>query len=203
MGLLTEGLDLPTRQIVRDMIKIVKSGDEGSYTLPLEIDGKDDYKHGLSVIFDWNYSWKEPNQKYFVDGDYDDESETMGVVLFMNKEYYPESLYDLISDLNDIVRHEYEHHMQNKGFRSDTPFTDIPRSKQPKSYKYYLQQHEIPAVLQGFRRVMKLKNQTLDTVMDDWYSRAHTEKTMPKKSYEKLKVELKKEYEKLYGKKST
>lgn len=203
MELLTEGLDLPTRQIVRDIIKIVKSGEEGTYQLPLELNGEDYYKHDLIVFFDWNFNWKEPNQKYFVDGNYDDKTESTGIVLFMNKDYYPESLYDLIADLNDIVRHEYEHHMQFLGLRPDNEYSDLPLSKQPKSYKYYLQQHEIPAVLQGFRRVMKLKNQPLDVVMDDWYSRTFTEKGMPKKSYEKLKTELKNEYEKRYGKKST
>lgn len=203
MELLTEGLDLPTRQIVRDMIKIVKSGDEGSYQLPMELNGEDTYKHDLIVFFDWNYSWKEPGQKYFVDGDYDDETESTGIVLFMNKDYYPESLYDLISDLNDIVRHEYEHHMQNLGLRIDTGYSNLPLSRQPKDYKYYLQKHEIPAVLQGFRRVMKLKKQPLDTVIDDWYSRAFSEEDLPKKSYEKLKSALKKEYKNIYGKESS
>ncbi len=51
MELLTEGLDLPTRQIVRDIIKIVKSGEEGTYQLPLELTGEDYYKHDLIVFF--------------------------------------------------------------------------------------------------------------------------------------------------------
>ena len=83
--IITEGLDLPTRTIVRDIIKIVRTGEVGSYELPLELSGEDHYKHDLNVYFDWNKEWKENNQKYFVDGNYDDESETMQVVLFINE----------------------------------------------------------------------------------------------------------------------
>lgn len=199
--IITEGLDLPTRTIVRDIIKIVRTGEVGSYELPLEINGEDYYKHDLSVYFDWNKEWKENNQKYFVDGNYDDETSTMQVVLFINEDYYPELLYDLIADLNDIVRHEYEHHMQNLGFRPGEESNFVDADDQPTNYEYYLQKHEIPAVLQGLRRVIKLRKISFEEALDDWYSRTFDEESMPKSDYEKLKSELKKEYDKRYGKK--
>jgi hypothetical protein len=199
--IITEGLDLPTRNIVKDIIKIVRTGEVGSYELPLEINGEDYYKHDMSVYFDWTKEWKENNQKYFVDGNYDDESSTMQVVLFINEDYYPELLYDLIADLNDIVRHEYEHHMQNIGLRPDEEFNELDFEDQPTDYTYYLQPHEIPAVLQGLRRVMKLRKVSLEDALDDWYKRTFDEKTMSKSDYSKLKKELRKEYDKRYGKK--
>lgn len=199
--IITEGLDLPTRTIVRDIIKIVRTGDAGSYLLPFEINGNDFYEHDLSVYFDWNKEWKESNQKYFIDGNYDDDTSTMQVYFFMNEDYYPELLYDLIADLNDIVRHEYEHHMQNIGLRPETESNLTSIKRVPKNYKYYLQPHEIPAVLQGLRRVMKLRKVSLEVALDDWYKRTFDEKTMSKSDYEKLKKELRKEYDKRYGKK--
>ena len=45
--IITEGLDLPTRTIVRDIIKIVRTGEVGSYELPLELGGEDRYKHEI------------------------------------------------------------------------------------------------------------------------------------------------------------
>ena len=163
--IITEGLDLPTRTIVRDIIKIVRTGEVGSYELPLELSGEDRYKHDLSVY------------------------------------YYPELLYDLIADLNDIVRHEYEHHMQNLGYRPDKESGFVDIENQPTNYKYYLQPHEIPAVLQGLRRVMKLRKISLEDALDDWYKRTFDKESMKKTDYNKLKKELGKEYDKRYGKK--
>jgi hypothetical protein len=73
--------------------------------------------------------------------------------------------------------------------------------KQPKNYKYYLQSHEIPAVLQGFRRVMKLRKIGIEPVIDGWLVRNITNKDMSKKDQQKLKQELIKQYELRYGKK--
>jgi hypothetical protein len=38
-------------------------------------------------------------------------------------------------------------------------------------YKYYLQSHEIPAEIQGFRRISKLRKQPIETVIKDWFIR--------------------------------
>ena len=199
MGYLIEGIDLTTRRIVRDIIKIVRSGEEGNWELPSDLSGDDYYDKDIIVFFDWSTNWKEEGQKYFLDGDYDDETESIQVVLFINKDYYPELLYDLIADLNDIIAHEYEHHKQYLGLRPDSEvYID---GKQPKNYEYYLQSHEIPAVLQGFRRVMKLRKIGIDEVIDGWLRRNISNRDMSEKDQLKLKKELIKQYELKYGKK--
>lgn len=199
MGYLIEGIDLTTRRIVRDIIKIVRSGEEGNWELPSDLSGDDYYDKDIIVFFDWSTNWKEEGQKYFLDGDYDDETESIQVVLFINKDYYPELLYDLIADLNDIIAHEYEHHYQSLGLRDKREVSNTPIEKQPKDYTYYLQSHEIPAVLRGLKRVMKLRKIGFEKVLDDWYSRTFQSGELPKEDFEKLKSELKKEYEKRYG----
>ena len=199
MGYLTEGIDLTTRKIVRDIIKIVRSGEEGNWELPSDLNGDDYYDKDIIVFFDWNTNWKEESQKYFLDGDYDDETESIQIILFINKDYYPELLYDLIADLNDIVAHEYEHHYQSLGLRNKEEVSNIPIEDQPKDYTYYLQSHEIPAVLRGLKRVMKLRKISLEKALDDWYSRTFQAEEISKEDFEKLKTELKKEYEKRYG----
>lgn len=199
MGYLIEGIDLTTRRIVRDIIKIVRSGEEGNWELPSDLSGDDYYDKDIIVFFDWNTNWKEEGQKYFLDGDYDDETESIQVVLFINKDYYPELLYDLIADLNDIIAHEYEHHYQSLGLRDKKEVSNTPIEKQPKDYTYYLQSHEIPAVLRGLKRVMKLRKIGLERALDDWYSRTFQAGEISKEDFEKLKFELKKEYEKRYG----
>jgi len=198
--IITESMDLTTRRIVRDIIKIVRSGDEGSWNLPSDLTGEDYYKEDLYVFFDWNMNWNESGQKYFVDGNYDDNTETMAITLFINKDYYPQSLYDLIADLNDIVRHEYEHHYQNIGLRPDDEYFDGEDEDQPKDWTYYLQPHEIPAVIQGIRRVMKLRGISFEDALDGWYVR-NVSDIIPKKDYEQLKEKLTELYYSRYGKK--
>ena len=141
---------------------------------------------------------EESNQKYFIDGDYDDETESMQVVVFLNKDYYPELMYDLVADLNDIIAHEYEHHKQYLGLRPESEYYD--GGEQPKNYKYYLQAHEIPAVLQGFRRVMKLRKIGIEPVIDGWLQRNISNKDMSEEDQKKLKDELIKQYDLKYGK---
>jgi hypothetical protein len=108
-------------------------------------------------------------------------------------------MYDLVADLNDIIAHEYEHHKQYLGLRPDSEVKI--KGKQPKNYKYYLQSHEIPAVLKGFRRVMKLRKIGIEPVIDGWLTRNISNKDMSEKDQLKLKQELVKQYELRYGKK--
>ncbi len=199
MERLIESIDSDTRMIVKDIVRIIKNGDEGSWDLPSDISDEEYYPYDINVFFDWNFNWKEDNQKYFVDGDYDDETESMQVVVFLNKDYYPELMYDLVGDLNDIIAHEYEHHKQYLGLRPDSEvYID---GEQPENYKYYLQSHEIPAVLQGFRRVMKLRKIGIGEVVDGWLIRNISNRDMNEKDQLKLKKELVKQYELKYGKK--
>mgnify|MGYP003348470662 FL=1 len=199
MERLIESINSDTRDIVRDIVKIIKSGDEGSWELPSDISDEEYYPYDLNVFFDWNFNWKESNQKYFIDGDYDDETESMQVVVFLNKDYYPELMYDLVADLNDIIAHEYEHHKQYLGLRPESEYYD--GGTQPTNYKYYLQAHEIPAVLRGFRRVMKLRKIGIEPVIDGWLQRNISNKDMSEEDQKKLKDELIKQYELKYGKK--
>jgi len=198
--IITESMDLTTRRIVRDIIKIVRSGDEGSWELPSDLNGENYYKDGLYVFFDWNMNWNETDQKYFVDGNYDDETETMAITLFINKNYYPQSLYDLIADLNDIIIHEYEHHYQNIGLRPDNEHFKGDHDDQPTDWTYYLQPHEIPAIMKGIKRVMKLRRISFEEAIDGWYERNMVD-SIPKKDYDKLKKKLTELYFTIYGKK--
>jgi hypothetical protein len=75
------------------------------------------------------------------------------------------------------------------------------KGKQPKNYKYYLQSHEIPAVLQGFRRVIKLRKTGIEPVIDGWLQRNISNQDMSEKDQKKLRSELIKQYELRYGKK--
>ena len=89
------------------------------------------------------------------------------IVLNINRKFYPQSLYDILADLNDIFRHEFEHHLQSISL---IDIEDIDK-KNKVGYKYYLQSHEIPAEIQGFRRISKLRKQPIETVIKDWFIR--------------------------------
>jgi hypothetical protein len=199
MERLIESIDSDTRMIVKDIIRIIKNGDEGSWELPSDISNKEYYPYDMTVFFDWNFNWKEGNQKYFIDGDYDDETESMQVVVFLNKDFYPELMYDLVADLNDIIAHEYEHHKQYLGLRPDSEVKLKVNNLRITNIIY--NPTKIPAVLQGFRRVMKLRKIGIDEVIDGWLQRNISNQDMSEKDQKKLRSELIKQYDLRYGKK--
>jgi len=58
MERLIESIDSDTRGIVRDIIRIIKNGDEGSWELPSDISDEEYYPYDMTVFFDWNFNWK-------------------------------------------------------------------------------------------------------------------------------------------------
>ena len=152
--------DLTTREVVKKVISIIKENNPGSYSI---LSSEED---GLIIFFDWSFD-DELKEPYYLNGNYDDESDTIQIVLNINRKFYPQSLYDILADLNDIFRHEFEHHLQSISL---IDIEDIDK-KNKVGYKYYLQSHEIPAEIQGFRRISKLRKQPIETVIKDWFIR--------------------------------
>lgn len=162
--------DEPTRKMVRDIVTIIKNDDTGSWRLPSEISDNEQYEFfdvpGVEVLFDWDYDYNL-DSPYYLNGDYHGESDTMNVVLMINPKYHPQSMYDIVADLNDIVRHEFEHHLQEWGHAKEEETGKDNR----RGINYYLKRDEIPAEMKGFRRIVKLRNEPAEKVITDWFER--------------------------------
>lgn len=162
--------DAPVRKMVRDITDIIKKDDTGSWLLPGEISDDEEYVFhntpGVQIYFDWDYDYKI-DDRYYLNGDYDGETDTMRVHLVINPKYHPQSMYDIVADLNDIIRHEYEHHLQEWGYADEEETGKDSR----RGVSYYLKKNEIPAEIEGFRRIVKLRKETPEKVITDWFER--------------------------------
>ena len=180
----------PIRMIVRDITNIIKSKEYGSYNLPedvsssynLEYDFDSDYKKfnisraynippfSLELTYDANFNIDEP---YMLNASLLDDNETIGMVIIINPEHFPQLMYDLIADVNDLVAHEIEHIFQEYGMRpEDESNYKLDGDEETKGIDYYTQKHEIPAQLKGIIRVAKLRKQPIEQVIMDWFKRS-------------------------------
>ena len=79
--------DEPVRKMVKDIVKVIKSDDTGSWLLPSDTSDDNEYQFydvpGVQIYFDWDYDYNI-DSPYYLNGDYDGETDTMNVILFIN-----------------------------------------------------------------------------------------------------------------------
>lgn len=199
--LLTERskMDLPTRTVVKDLLSQIKKG-SGQYYLPEDIvddemfyifNGLPEFTIELTVSEDMAIKGD-----YLLDGQTNDDEDTIEIMLVKNPTKFPEAYYDLVADLNDIVRHELEHVLQELGYR------DVyvnPELITPNDKEYYKQKHEVPAEVAGFRRIVKLRKETPEKVIRDWFIRNKEIHQLEDFDIDELVDYLTNEYKKKYG----
>jgi len=200
-------IDFPVRQIVRDLVNIIKSEEIGTHYLPEEITDGNDFEYSFDKIPEFNIEFVfliEYNMKddYLIDATTVDDGFTIQIVLKINKEKYPKNMYDIIGDLNDIVAHEIEHIYQESSLRpyeEMDPYEDFP-DERPNDKEYYKQPHEVPAELKGFRRVNKLRKEPIEKTIKDWFKRNQTIHQLNDEDIEELTLFLSQKYKEKYGK---
>jgi len=165
--------DSVVRKVVRDIINLVKGEKSEQYYLPedISIDFKTDYEFpqlpfSFDVILDLKFN---ENTKYYLNADLMGD-DTIGIVLKINPKDMPHILYDLISDLNDIVAHELEHIFQNYGYR-DVNIEDYPEYEQTTGKEYYKHPIEVPAQIAGFKRQSKVTGKPIKELMKSYFEK--------------------------------
>jgi len=163
--------DQHVRSIVKSLIEIVKTREERTYYLPEDLTNGEEFEYEIDRIppfsIEFVYNLDEYlEEEYRLDGDYDKDDDVIEIRLTANPNFLPKLLYDLLGDLNDIVRHEMEHLFQNQRGELDDDGGETPQDK-----NYYLQPKEIPAQIQGLRRIAKLRKQPIDYVIKSWFNR--------------------------------
>ena len=143
--------DSVTRTVVRDLLNVIKKG-PGEYYLPEELVGDEmSYIYDNLPAFSVEITVKEDMSikgDYMMNASTVDDGDIIEIVLIKNPTKFPEAYFDLVADLNDTVRHELEHVLQDFGYR-DVQSDD---SEKPTDKEYYKQAHEVPAEIAGFRR---------------------------------------------------
>jgi len=198
--ILTEGskMDKPTRDVVRDLLNVIKKG-PGEYYLPEELVGDEmSYIYNNLPAFSVEITVKEDMSikgDYLMNAQTADDGDIIEIVLIKNPTKFPDAYFDLVSDLNDTVRHELEHVLQDFGYRD----VQSDNSEKPNDKEYYKQAHEVPAEIAGFRRIVKLRNQPPEQVIRDWFNRNKEVHQLPDEDIDELVLYLTDEYKKKYG----
>lgn len=206
-GLLIEGgvIDGPVREIVRTLTFLIKDKKLGTTNLPEQItDGEEfeyDYKNIPPFSIEFNLDMNTN-----VKGDYRIESYTVDdgftivIDLDINSSSYPQSMYDIIADLNDNVAHEIEHIYQEDWKRPEEerdPYVGR-EDERPKGKEYYMQPHEIPAELKGFKRVNRLRYEPIEKTIRDWFNRNRNVHNLEDSDIDELTDFLTKKYKERY-----
>jgi len=198
--------DQPVREIVRTLVNIVKSQETGTHYLPEDIseDGETfeySFKKIPEFSIEFNYEIDHAvDGEYKIDGQIHDD-DTIIIDLIINPNNYPQSMYDIVADLNDIVAHEIEHIYQNAWERPKDeidPFENNP-DERPTGKEYYKQPHEVPAELAGFRRINRLRKEPIEKTIRDWFNRNRNVHQLNDEDIDELTEYLSQQYNEKFG----
>ena len=198
--------DAPVRQIVRSLVNIIKTKETGMYYLPEDLGDSDDVEYNFknipyfSVEFDYTEDYNI-NDEYLINAVLFNEDFTISIKLIINPKFYPQSMYDIIADLNDVLAHEIEHIYQLSWKRPEEEM-DIYSDREherPQGKEYYLQSHEIPAQFKGLRRINKLRKEKMSKTIRDWFKRNQGVHNLSDNDIEEISLHLSKLFKEKYG----
>jgi hypothetical protein len=136
-----------TRQVVRDIVNILKTKTEGIFLLPEdEFYEFKNYPTSFSVEVDIEHN--NSKKGYSINADYDTDDDIVTVTIICNPKTLSKDLYDMVGELNEIITHELQH-----GIQSSKGELDDYEPRWESNLDYYLQPHEIEAQIKGFRRI--------------------------------------------------
>jgi hypothetical protein len=165
--LITESKRNIVRQLVRDIIYTFKNKGEGEYDLPTETTG-DDYYQFDNLETNFNLELKihqtDKVETFELEGGYYEDDEVMEIEILYNPNAFPNQLWNLVGELNEVVRHELQHIIQYE--RGDENEPDETSSE-----IYYTQEHELEAQVAGFKRIAKLRKEPFEKVVREWFTR--------------------------------
>lgn len=152
-----------TRQVVRDIVNILKTKTEGIFLLPEdEFYEFKNYPTSFSVEVDIEHD--NSKKGYSINADYDTDDDIVTVTIICNPKTLSKDLYDMVGELNEIITHELQH-----GIQSSKGELDDYEPRWESNLDYYLQPHEIEAQIKGFRRISNLTKTPFEKVVRNWF----------------------------------
>ena len=149
------------------LIKELKNG-EGEFGLPEDLRSGEVYyefpqlENELQVYVDMSFD--ESVEGFDADADYYKDEDLIYVTLKTNPNFGTSYMYDLVGELNELIRHELEHVNQyESGY-------DFPKREPKKPLNYYSQEHELGAQKAGFKRRRKIGGLDYETVVRNWFA---------------------------------
>ena len=158
------------RSVVKDIIKVFKSKDEGEFYLPEEINPdvmtyinpKLKYEFSVELIIEKNTNI----DNFKINGQYSSDDETITVLIHYNPNKKRTITYDLIGELNEIIAHELRH-----GYQNSKGYFDLGDSEEENPYKYYTQPKELDALNFGFKRMSQITKKPIEVLVNNWFDK--------------------------------
>jgi hypothetical protein len=172
-----------TRQIVRDILSVVKYQKEGEYVLPEDVREDMVYtlpQHHSPFSIELSLEISDNVDTIEVDGEYYPDEDIISITIVSNPNLDRKILEELHYELNELIRHEIEHIIQLQ--RGD----EIPENEPEEPLDYYSQKHELEAQLTGFKRRAKKERKPLGVVIRNWFNKNQSKHQLSPKEVEVL-----------------
>lgn len=153
------------RTIVKDIVTIYKSNDEGEFYLPSDINDRVEYKFKkFNLEVELIIQPSDDVEDFLMNAEYYRDEQIIAILIVYNPEKKGQLLYNIIGELNEIVSHELRHIYQMK---YNTYDLDVEETEDPLTY--YTQPHEIDAQVAGFKRMSKITKKPFEQVVKNWF----------------------------------
>lgn len=164
------------RQIVRDIITIYKSNDDGEFYLPEDLDGEEMEYHSPknSVSVELMLEMSDDVDDFMSTAFFARGENVIEVKIVYNPKNKSKITYDLIGELNEIIAHELRHLYQRDTGLFDFGDEDDDEEEELPPFEYYSQPEEIDAQVYGFRRMKKVTRRPFEELVRNWF-RTHKE----------------------------
>jgi len=156
------------RQIIKDIIVIYKSEDDGEFYLPDEVDESRNFylfsDTGAKIKVELIIQENPDRDTFKLDANYYRRANIIEIIIDYNPEQKEKIIYDMIGQLNELVAHEIRHVDQKHKGSYDL---EVDEPEDP--YEYYTQPHELDAQYFGFKRMSKMTKKPMEIVVRQWF----------------------------------
>lgn len=156
------------RKVVRDVTKIIKSGDSGLFILPEYFSNEITYRYsGLGTEFEVTVVIIKDDTvtNFILDGGYYSDDNEIELMVKYNPEKFPKMLYEFIGEVNEVFSHELQHLIQDVNGRLTKPKSNVS------PLQYYLEPNELESQFVGFKRRSKVSGVPMDKLVENWVSK--------------------------------
>lgn len=156
------------RTVVRDIIQVFKSENEGEFYLPNDLrDDEIEYKFPkFDLEVELIIKESEDVEDFLLNAELYREEGIVAFIIVYNPENKNKILYNLVGHLNELVAHELRHMYQQKYKTYDI---DVEEPEDP--FEYYTQPHEIDAQIAGFKRMSQITKKPFEDIVRNWFEK--------------------------------
>ena len=148
---------------------LIVKGSQGALETLNDLNGDDEYemdKAEISFGVEVNIKRTDTVMTYEIQSFKIKDEDTLQFVMLINPKKEPEVYRDMYMKLQEDVRHEMEHILQDWG-RGDRPEPSDEEFEDETTYEHHSRLEEVPAMVQGFYRRAKLEKRPLDEIMTE------------------------------------